>query len=140
MNKEVKEFADKLAQELVRKGFVVQRYDSDTTVYLNLDYGACNSIRISDQKGKEHLNFRYNIGSYIKKTKQVRDCYIRWCFYFKGFDLQAVIKQIKHDKRGKMHTFGSTKYKQFMQKKQSQSRGFWEKAYLVTKSKLQEEL
>ncbi|MFR1638197.1 MAG: hypothetical protein ACLSVD_02925 [Eggerthellaceae bacterium] len=34
---------------------------------LKLDCGMCNSIRISDHRGKKHLAYRYNIGPWIKK-------------------------------------------------------------------------
>ena len=48
-----------MCELLLEKGFIVQRYDSVTTnsIYLKLDYGMCNSIRISDHKGKKHLSY-----------------------------------------------------------------------------------
>ena len=58
-----------MCELLLEKGFIVQRYDSVTTnsIYLKLDYGMCNSIRISDHKGKKHLSYMYNLRSDIKK-------------------------------------------------------------------------
>ena len=58
-----KDIAKYISQELVNKGFIVHRYDSYSTcsIYLKLDYGACNSIRISDHNGYQHLSYKYNI-------------------------------------------------------------------------------
>lgn len=41
----------------------IHRYDAYSTnsVYLKFDYGLGNSLRISDHKGKKHLNYRFNI-------------------------------------------------------------------------------
>ena len=55
--------ADSLIHTLSQAGFTIQRYDASTTdsIYLKLDYGVGNSIRISNHTGKKHLNYRYNI-------------------------------------------------------------------------------
>lgn len=56
----IQSIADSLIHTLSQAGFTIQRYDASTTdsIYLKLDYGVGNSIRIS---GKKHLNYRYNI-------------------------------------------------------------------------------
>lgn len=61
------EIADELTRELIRAGFVVHRYEaySSTSIYLKIDYGAGNSIRIADHKGAHWLRYRYNIGPNI---------------------------------------------------------------------------
>ena len=66
------EIADYLSEELKNNGFTVHRYDGFSTksIYLKLDYGVCNSIRISDHNGKKYLKYRYNIGEGIKNTKK----------------------------------------------------------------------
>lgn len=66
------EIADYLSEELKNNGFTVHRYDAFSTksIYLKLDYGVCNSIRISDHNGKKYLKYRYNIGEGIKNTKK----------------------------------------------------------------------
>ena len=48
MKNELENLADSIANRLAREGFIVQRYDAKTTdsIYLKLDYGVCNSIRI----------------------------------------------------------------------------------------------
>ncbi|MBM7715323.1 hypothetical protein JOC94_002310 [Bacillus thermophilus] len=53
--KELQETADYIIARLKKKGIVIQRYDSYSTnsIYLKLDYGVSNSVRISDHKGKK---------------------------------------------------------------------------------------
>ena len=81
--KQIKDIADKLVSALGRKGFIIQRYDAFKTdsVYLKLDYGVCNSIRISDHPGKQNLQYRYNviIGGELNITE---DVYIRYFYKF----------------------------------------------------------
>lgn len=59
----IQSIADSLTHTLSQAGFTIQRYDASTTdsIYLKLDYGVGNSIRISNHTGKKHLNYRYNI-------------------------------------------------------------------------------
>ena len=54
MRNELDNLADYIAKRLISEGFTVQRYNAYTTnsIYLKLDYGVCNSIRISDHPGK----------------------------------------------------------------------------------------
>ena len=54
MKNEINSLADYIANRLISEGFIVQRYNAYTTnsIYLKLDYGVCNSIRISDHPGK----------------------------------------------------------------------------------------
>lgn len=65
-----KALADSLSERFLAEGFTVHRYDaySTSSVYLKLDCGMCNSIRISDHRGKKHLAYRYNIGPWIKSA------------------------------------------------------------------------
>ena len=67
MAKKFKVLADDIQAELLRRGFVVHRYDaySSQSVYLKLDYGACGSVRVSDHPGYKHLHYMWNIGTWI---------------------------------------------------------------------------
>ena len=64
LDDELSALAESIARKLIAEGFIVQRYGAYTTssIYLKLDYGVCNSIRISDHPGKRYLKYRYNIG------------------------------------------------------------------------------
>lgn len=61
-NSIITQVADTLCRRLLSAGFIVHRYDAYSTnsIYLKLDCGVCNSIRISDHTGK----------SYLKSTKK----------------------------------------------------------------------
>jgi hypothetical protein len=54
IDREISAIADAVIKELTAAGFVIQRYDAFSTnsIYLKLDYGLCNSIRISDHRQK----------------------------------------------------------------------------------------
>lgn len=63
------EIANKIQSKLLDKGFIIHRYNAYSTksIYLKLDYGVGNSIRISDHIGKGHLQYRYNVLTTVKK-------------------------------------------------------------------------
>ena len=63
MDRRLNDIANDIIKTLKSIGFVIQRYDAYSTnsIYLKLDYGVCNSIRISDHTGKKYLKYRYNV-------------------------------------------------------------------------------
>lgn len=131
----IKDIADTLVAALLDEGFIIQRYDSysSNSIYLKLDYGTCNSIRISDHQGKKHLKYRYNIGTFIDQYREEKDTYIR--YYYRADKIKNLIKRIKKDKDIKMTRY-KERYTLFMYKNKrdkNQSKGFWKQAYLVTK-------
>lgn len=133
---EIREMAAYVVKRLKELGFTIQRYDSITTnsVYLKLDYGVCNSIRISDHKGKKHLSYRYNLLS-DRKTINVHtneDGYERRYYPFSAVD--KMIDDIVEARREKMEFFGEQKYREFMEinyKMNRNKKGFWREAVLV---------
>lgn len=130
----IEEFSNDLTRQLIKAGFIVLRYDALSTdsVYLKLDYGVCNSIRISDHEGKVHLKYRYNIGPHIKKRKAEMDVFPR--YYYPMWDVAALMKQILSDRAGKLKHYGHTRYEKFMkenQKAHKGSKGFWSDARQV---------
>lgn len=128
------EIAKILCSRLVEAGFVVQRYDAYSTnsIYLKLDYGVCNSIRISDHQGKKHLKYRYNIGPFITEYKYKRDKFPR--FYYREDKVQNLIKKIMQDKAEKIERYGDDNYQKFMERNRidnSDSKGFWKSAKII---------
>lgn len=114
--------------------FAVQRYDAYSTnsVYLELDYGVCNSIRISDHPGKKYLKYRYNIGPFVNGFKEVKDKHPR--FYYRVDKSARMIKRIIQDRDAKKFHYGESGYERLMRKNQSEragARGFWSKAVLL---------
>lgn len=133
-NNQIKTMADKIVQALRGKGFVIQRYDaySTSSVYLKLDYGVCNTIRISDHEGKKHLCYRYNV-IFGGETNIVEEKYMR--YYFNENTVVGMLNQILFDKAQKIKKYGQTGYKNFMIKNMrdhSNDKGFWKDAKLVT--------
>lgn len=131
-NNEIMEIADTLVKRLLAEGFIIHRYDATSTnsVYLKLDYGVCNSIRISDHPGKKHLKYRYNIGPFITEYKQVKDKWPR--FYYKS--TKTLIKKIIADRKEKQNKYGIGRYLDFMSRNKhdkSNNKGFWTQAHRV---------
>ena len=134
MKNELKNLADSIANRLAGEGFVVQRYDAYTTdsIYLKLDYGVCNSIRISSHAGKKHLKYRYNIGPYIDGFHVVKDKYDR--FYYPVDEMEDMIAQIIDDREIKLSRYGCESYAEYMLKNKrdkASSPGFWREAVLL---------
>lgn len=129
--------ADILADQLIRMGFVVQRYDAYTTdsIYLKLDYGVCNSIRISDHPGKKYLKYRYNIGPFVKHRKTVQDKFQR--HYFPIDQWRKMLQKIEKDREDRIRRYGMNQYQKYMDWNKDRGNvlpGFWQKAYLVERS------
>lgn len=128
------EFATDLCNQLLEQGFIVYRYDAYSTnsVYLKLDFGVCNSIRISDHKGKGYLKYRYNIGSHIKEKGIQKDRYPR--FYYPTEEVREMVKKICSDRDEKVKRYGQQRYEQFMgenKKEHANDKGFWAKSRRV---------
>ena len=128
--------ADRLSSELINAGFIVQRYDAYSTdsIYLKLDYGMCNSIRISNHNGKKYLNYKYNLRSDIKTFKREKNDYTRYYYPFKK--VKKLIQDIICDRQEKINKHGEQEYFELMKiEKQLKhdTKGFWSKAYLVNK-------
>lgn len=75
-----KDIALYISKELVKNGFIVHRYNAYSTcsIYLKLDYGACNSIRISDHNGYQHLSYKYNINQRAHRNGWYKDKNNKW--------------------------------------------------------------
>ena len=119
---------------MIAEGFTVQRYNAYTTnsIYLKLDYGVCNSIRISDHPGKKYLKYRYNIGSFVKEYRKEKDKFDR--FYYRADKSKNMIKKIIEDREAKKSRYGEDAYIRLMQKSKSENAGtlgFWSKAVLL---------
>lgn len=74
---------NRLCKHLSEAGFIIHRYKSFSTnsIYLKLDYGACNSIRISDHQGYEHLSYKYYVLDNCEKTGWKKSKEGFWQYY-----------------------------------------------------------
>lgn len=130
-----KELADILVKRLLDADFTLQRYDAYSTdsIYLKLDYGVCNSIRISDHKGKKHLSYRYNIGFDVELQHTTGNRFLR--YFFPAEQYEDLIALCIKERNAKLTQYGVEKYKNFMLeslRSHADSKGFWAEARLVT--------
>lgn len=120
-------------------GFIVQRYDAVTTnsIYIKLDFGLSNSIRISDHKGKDGLSYRYNLLAQAPQKSRILHTNGTFPRYFYSFDMvDAMFADILKSRYEKQLRFGENKYTELMNESRQQNRdekGFWSQAKLITK-------
>lgn len=134
--------SDYIIKKLDENGIIMQKYISYTTnsIYIKLDYGVINSLRISDHKGKKHLAYRYNIltkcGNGHRYSYKTQDGYER--FFLPMHEVDVLIAKILYDRNKKMNMYGESTYKLYMERNQEKNKnkkGFWQQAELVTVTK-----
>lgn len=133
MKKQLNDIADIIIATLKKNGFSIHRYDAYSTnsIYLKLDYGVCNSIRISDHTGKQHLKYRYNV-IINGKNEFVQDKYPR--YYYNQNSLNEMLSKIILDRNQKVLKYGQISYNNYMRQNNQQSKdkkGFWAQAKLI---------
>jgi hypothetical protein len=136
MKSDMKAIADEIQEKLLDMGFTVHRLDAYTTnsVYLKVDCGVCHSIRVSDHNGKEHLKFRYNIGTFVKKFRSVNDMYRR--YYFTVDEVDRLVKFVKYDRVRAIDVLGGRKayreqVQRFRKRGEAMTEVFWTKCWEV---------
>lgn len=139
----IKKITERLIERLKAEGFTLQLYEAYSTnsVYIKLDYGMCNSIRISDHKGKKHLKYRYNVLTVHKgHPKQVYDGFPR--FYYSGGQLDNLINTVVKARDKKLELLGVRGYEaeMIMRKNENEGNrsGFWADAKLIHEGKIKE--
>jgi len=135
-NEQIFDLAAILTNKLLNEGFIVQRYDEvgKCSVYLKLDYGVSNSIRISDHEGKPYLLHRYNIGSWIQKRRlEEIQKYPQW--FFPVVDVQFLMKQVKEHRLSQLRKFGKENYRRYMNRnKEMNDSSLWRNALTIVPS------
>lgn len=135
-NNKLLDIAEYIIQKLLDNDIVIQRYDSMSTssIYLKLDYGVCNSIRISNHTGKKYLKYRYNL-ILDCEPHTAMDGYVR--HYFNQNNIDEMLALILKDRKDKITKYGYSNYKDFMKKNQHEHKvdkqGFWRTARLIRK-------
>lgn len=131
----IKEIVQYLEIELLKLGFILHRYDAYSTnsIYLKLDYGACNSIRISDHRGYDHLSYKYEINTnftYNGWKKDNKDFWRYRCTTSKK-DIDNLIKLIVEDRQYKKCFNNYNRVIEDYKIKSKDCKGFWEKCWEV---------
>lgn len=139
----ITQVADILCRRLLSAGFIVHRYDAYSTnsIYLKLDCGVCNSIRISDHTGKGYLKYRFDIGIDIRKKQKTQDTFPR--YYYPISESNALIEQILRDRAEKQKKYRKSNYQNYIKKNEQQHKkdaGFWSQARRVYPYQVKEDL
>lgn len=125
-----------LIERLKKAGIVVQRYDAYSTnsIYLKLDYGVANTVRISDHTGKDNLSYRYNLMTNLKKyEKELTDRGLLRT-YWPMKNVESLAGTIIKDRQEKIKKYGSERYNYYMKQnihENQYAKGFWAQAVLV---------
>lgn len=131
IDEEIRNYAGYVIYCLKEEGFVIQRYYSITTssVYIKLDYGVCNSIRIGDHPGKRLYQYRYNLMKHTVKDVHNLKSPQGWDRWYYGFDrVNNLISRIVRDRDDKLKKFGTIRYQAFMERNRKINdgqKGFW---------------
>lgn len=114
----------------LRGEVIIHRYDAYTTnsIYLKFDYGAANSLRISDHRGKKHLAYRFNINVDIDKPfSQKNRSYLQE--FFPPTMVNNVIKKILENKAERQKRYKDyDEVVESCKEKAMHERGFWTQA------------
>lgn len=132
MKKNIQEIATELCDAFLVNGFKVQRYDAYTTksIYIKLDYGMCNTIRISDHEGYGYLSYKYNIRLDIKENCTYRDKNGYTRYYIAPQNINSFVRHIIRERDVKICRMGLERYKECVNKKfdtNCETPGFWSK-------------
>jgi hypothetical protein len=131
----LKEAKDKLKARLLNKGFTIHEYNAYSTqsMYLKLDYGVCNTIRISDHSGKKHLKYMYNMLAYVKSKYRIKhDNYTMYFYPMTEEGINILVKDILNLRR-KRFTNSEVYNKLLLEYKEKSryAKGFWTQAVLA---------
>lgn len=105
------DIADLLTENLTAEGVEIFRMTSESTssIYLKIDYGVCNTIRISDHYGRK---CRYNIGPYVRHFRVEHGRYDRYYYQTKRVD--ELTRRILKDRRTLLRRYGRRNYVRYM--------------------------
>lgn len=134
-HEQIKKLARKIQNKLLDEGFIIHRYDSfsSNSIYLKLNYGFAHSIRISDHKGKSHLDYRYNVLLNIEKHVTKRTAKGRNMYFYGPSCYADMVRFIIHTKKLLIEKYGDRWYNFQVEKysMNTSTTGFWSNAYRV---------
>jgi hypothetical protein len=112
----MEEIFNRIMELLKKHDIIVSYYKSIKTssIYIKLDYGVANGIRIADHRGKHKYRYRYNVMIDLEKNHLDTDRGFKR-YYFKPSDINKLILQIIMDKQSKLCSYGLKNYQKYMQ-------------------------
>ena len=113
---DMEEVFKEIVKELKKHDFIISTYHSYTTssIYIKLDYGVANGIRIADHKGKKKYKYRYNVMNDLEADYREKDCGFER-FYYRPKHIKKMINQIIKDKENKIERYGIKNYLKYME-------------------------
>lgn len=111
----MEEIFEQIINELKKYDFIISTYHSYSTssIYIKLDYGVANGIRIADHKGKKKYKYRYNVMNDIEKNyAEIDEGFER--FYYTTTSIRKLILKIVLDKQSKLCKYGFDNYTKYM--------------------------
>lgn len=128
-----------LVHELSKNGVTVQRYNSKTSnsIYLKLDYGVLDSIRISDHKENGETKYKYNMLSACESPTKKRSttCFSDMVqYYYPLKQAEELSIYILSQRNEKVLAFGRQSYKSYMDIKVAENynkTGFWKYGEMI---------
>ena len=130
----VVEKAREVVKDLLDKGMVLEvTYNEKTdVVYIRLDCGVCNSLRIATKPGEVYASYRYNLLPGITEEYKTSHRYLRYFYPFSKSD--QLIEKILTDKEEKIRKQSLSRYELSMinnQKMNKMLMTFWQNAILI---------
>ena len=118
---------NKLLNDLNKENFILQYYEdySTSSCYIKLDYGVSNSIRISDHKGKDKYDYRFNFIINLDNSYEESGRH-----YYCANDYNKLIFDVKKFRDEQLSRFGFNYYEYMLRNKKDgdNKKGFWAKA------------
>lgn len=118
-----------ICDKLLQNGFIIHRYYAFSTnsIYLKLDYGASNSIRISDHEGYQHLRYKYVVLTECKESGWGKSRDGDWQYYCSTSkrDVNKLIEIILADKLYKKTMYNYEKLVEDYKSKINYNISFW---------------
>ncbi|MBQ0836082.1 hypothetical protein KBP51_06320 [Lactiplantibacillus pentosus] len=117
------------------RGIKVMRYNAFSTnsVYLKLDYGLLYSVRISDHRGKQHLQYRFNAtdGYHGPGTAPTKWGWKREYYSLDSAELNQMCRSIiklRAQTIEKLGPFGYQRAMEWRKRRNQNTKGFWQSA------------
>lgn len=114
--KKEKRIANKIRNILNKRGFIVEiQYSTKSkSIYLNIDHGACDGIRVSDHKNNK-TKYKFNmIKNYRGKRSEITNGQIKKFYNFNS--IGRLVTDIEIERSNKIIKFGYTNYKRIRDK------------------------
>lgn len=141
LREKIHTMADYVQQRLVKKDYIVHRYNSFSTnsIYLKIDYGIGGTVRISDHRGKRHKDCRFNLEMDKKgKRKDVIDSKFGDRIFYTRDGVDRMIKEIVKYRENKVKTAGGIhKYLECVERLGDEIvefKGFWSASIEIKRS------